>query len=826
MRYKGFLIDIILSALIPLAVASYLLKDIVFPLDGFIFYGDVLIYMEFGLKDFVDFCLYTWKIGEGASAGYLSLLPYFIYATLGQIFGYQLEVRIQILLLAALPSTSMYFAVKILSKRWFPRVIENSPKKLYFISFIAGLLYGFNYVNSNLTDPLGAAGLQYAYIFLPIIFAFFVEYLHEGSFKYLLILGIFSMFVAISPIWVVFFPVLAVGYLVFLLIFKRHERLSLVRRAFLLGIFLILLNMFWILPTLAAYLLGASGPFQEYQPAKRLSFEGMKAMYRLLDSIMFGHKTYYLFGMWPQNWNLVNIVIPILAFLTILLAKNKYVIYLIILATASTFLLKATNPPFGSLYYWLALHLPYGVGAVLANYSTWAYIQAFSYFFLISLILLILIKKGVKRRLYTVVAVILMLAVFYSTINGLYIDSQVYLPRFKPQDIPQVYYDVNNWLEQQPLDLKVLWIPSGGVPFWKGYIVTAFPETISKRTPVSGNLVLQALNRGESLEKVTTLLGIKYIIYHDDILESDEQLYKALSESKDFRRVALFTGNFKVKDNFNSPHSLLSLTKEYNGIDVELVEPKNLTLVRGEKYILKIRYHIPQEIIRMLDYQSIKSSRIWVFEAGSEFDPSRILYHHIGPTNLVTFNETDGILEFPLIINERYNGNAIDVYIDFYGSAFTRVTPLIYIGRFKVEPDYIQINVTVFENLGYKGSLFVNPTEAGKVIYYKRISPVEWEVIINASEPFILTFTEPYDRLWRAYVDGEAIDSIPLYGLVNGFVINKTGIIHIKIYYTLQTYYVAGMLVSLFTFISLAFILMAKGINAERSSLNRSLLAF
>ncbi|MEM3829242.1 MAG: hypothetical protein QXP36_08535, partial [Conexivisphaerales archaeon] len=61
----------------------------------------------------------------------------------------------------------------------------------------------------------------------------------------------------------------------------------------------------------------------------------------------------------------------------------------------------------------------------------------------------------------------------------------------------------------------------------------------------------------------------------------------------------------------------------------------------------------------------------------------------------------------------------------------------------------------------------------------------------------------PYDRLWRAYVNGKEVESTPLYGMVNGFQINDTGIIHIKLYYTLQTYYTIGLMVSLMSFISL-----------------------
>jgi hypothetical protein len=95
---------------------------------------------------------------------------------------------------------------------------------------------------------------------------------------------------------------------------------------------------------------------------------------------------------------------------------------------------------------------------------------------------------------------------------------------------------------------------------------------------------------------------------------------------------------------------------------------------------------------------------------------------------------------------------------------------------------------------------------ASSLLNYKQISPVEWEVTVNASSPFVLVFTEPYDRLWRAYVNSKEVEPIMLYGMVNGFPIIETGILHIRIYYTLQTYYNIGLFTSCISFVILAFL--------------------
>jgi len=53
----------------------------------------------------------------------------------------------------------------------------------------------------------------------------------------------------------------------------------------------------------------------------------------------------------------------------------------------------------------------------------------------------------------------------------------------------------------------------------------------------------------------------------------------------------------------------------------------------------------------------------------------------------------------------------------------------------------------------------------------------------------MLVFTEAYDPLWVAYVNGEKINSIPLYGVINGFWINQTGQLTITIEYEPQRWF-------------------------------------
>ncbi|MEM2335688.1 MAG: hypothetical protein QXZ64_05100, partial [Candidatus Bathyarchaeia archaeon] len=75
-------------------------------------------------------------------------------------------------------------------------------------------------------------------------------------------------------------------------------------------------------------------------------------------------------------------------------------------------------------------------------------------------------------------------------------------------------------------------------------------------------------------------------------------------------------------------------------------------------------------------------------------------------------------------------------------------------------------------------------------------------VKVNATEPFMLSFAESYDPLWFAYVNGERIQSIPLYGVINGFWINQTGLLEISIEYEPQKWFYMGSIISVSTLIA------------------------
>ena len=98
---------------------------------------------------------------------------------------------------------------------------------------------------------------------------------------------------------------------------------------------------------------------------------------------------------------------------------------------------------------------------------------------------------------------------------------------------------------------------------------------------------------------------------------------------------------------------------------------------------------------------------------------------------------------------------------------------------------------------------------------YTKINPTLYEVKIkNATRPYIMSLVETYDPLWKASYEIDTtqtenpdegmsnvtnegikdpkIPNIPLYSIINGFYVNKTGDYNLKIEYQPQKWFTQG----------------------------------
>ncbi|MEM2105312.1 MAG: glycosyltransferase [Candidatus Bathyarchaeia archaeon] len=91
----------------------------------------------------------------------------------------------------------------------------------------------------------------------------------------------------------------------------------------------------------------------------------------------------------------------------------------------------------------------------------------------------------------------------------------------------------------------------------------------------------------------------------------------------------------------------------------------------------------------------------------------------------------------------------------------------------------------------------------GVSITYEKVNPCLFRAYINADEAFTLIFSDTYDPLWKAFVDGEVVSPHLAYSIVNSYWINRTGQFTITIYFVGQFYADMSLIISTSSFVSI-----------------------
>ena len=98
--------------------------------------------------------------------------------------------------------------------------------------------------------------------------------------------------------------------------------------------------------------------------------------------------------------------------------------------------------------------------------------------------------------------------------------------------------------------------------------------------------------------------------------------------------------------------------------------------------------------------------------------------------------------------------------------------------------------------------IFMRETSAS--VTFKQLNPTKYEVEIkNIKEPAFLVFSESYDPFWKI----SGISSLPVYSLLNGFMIDKDGKYIVE--FEGQKYVYPGLVISGVTLIILIFLLLS-----------------
>jgi hypothetical protein len=110
------------------------------------------------------------------------------------------------------------------------------------------------------------------------------------------------------------------------------------------------------------------------------------------------------------------------------------------------------------------------------------------------------------------------------------------------------------------------------------------------------------------------------------------------------------------------------------------------------------------------------------------------------------------------------------------------------------------LNHSAFVEASYKAKLQSETMSPPKNLTWRKESPTLYEVQVKSEAPFILVFLQNYDRNWRVYVNSHQIpdeNHLKVNAFANGWLIEETGNLKIKIEYETQKLIRASAILSI-----------------------------
>lgn len=498
------------------------------------------------------------------------LFPFLALLLLFEKFGLSLVISQRILLGIAFSMSgfSMYYLTITLFN-----ISKKNEHYKYFAGFVSSSFYMFNQYTLTIW---AAPYFQYlcAYIFSPLLLAFCIKGLTIRNLKYAVLIPVVSLFftsMASNPTFVAVMMLPTLLYLFYYMVLgllrKKYRNVlyAVIFSAAVLAIYTGV-NSGWILPmmweiseaktevvtvwNLLSWLQWKSSYSSILNVIRLISFDGWWGGFKGMPC--FAYSSSYI-----TNPLLIaaSLMFPIIAFTSILLKKDRYVIFFSILVIIGTFLTKGIHQPLGWINQWLYFNLPtfwifrsverflaiivlsysYLIGVSVSSLYAWGRSEG-----TVSLNQNLKICKRILITSLTFFIILLIIAYPWPFWAGNVVHSgeeggEIGYPYHI--NVPPYYYNTAKWINSQSEDFRILSVPFKGpyVQYTWGYgggdiSLRLFRKPIidagygSTYTRLMSSTVYSHLrnNLTEQIGNVLGLMNIKYVLLHHD---TDWQFY-------------------------------------------------------------------------------------------------------------------------------------------------------------------------------------------------------------------------------------------------------------------------------------------------------------
>jgi hypothetical protein len=86
--------------------------------------------------------------------------------------------------------------------------------------------------------------------------------------------------------------------------------------------------------------------------------------------------------------------------------------------------------------------------------------------------------------------------------------------------------------------------------------------------------------------------------------------------------------------------------------------------------------------------------------------------------------------------------------------------------------------------------------DPGVEVSFERVNPTLYRARVRTEGPAVLVLAETYDPLWTVSGPGLEVGSVPVYGVTNGFAVDRSGTFEVTIEYEPQQSARLGQLLS------------------------------
>ncbi|MFB0561854.1 MAG: hypothetical protein ACETWM_11690, partial [Candidatus Lokiarchaeia archaeon] len=492
-----------------------------------------------------------------ASMVFTYMLPFFVLAF---AFRLSIEVLAKLMLLVGLFLTGFlsYIAVKDVSQR----AKGAKKEKIAFTSLVASFFY---MLNPWSMDRVGHYFLWTSYALAPLVLLLAIKLTQQDKLNYHLIFltSLVWSIASTSPFGVLFNTVLLFSWMLYSALLatlsRQYSRITLYTKALVLTSSLyILFNAHWILSYIT------SSMTQIVKPQYLLSWENVELLSRnsnFLNVIRLVGSWWPQVQYWPNPplyipWILASVILPLSALTALLIRRDKYTVYFSFMCILSIIVSMGSNGPFPQMYRWIVFDAPFSlaIGWLFRDPNKWNGLTALTYSFLLGISLSKILSYDFRRisinfaskfRYSTKPLTSVLIVLFIISSLTLYVGPTVYsyfTQIYTPVNVPKEYYRVNDWLKKQNGDFRVLWLAplshgtqvngllryswapdkpyTTGIDSWSSAKPSMAPATNEAKRYT--DFLYKSIMDGY-VDKYLAPLGVRYIVYHNDILGAETQ---------------------------------------------------------------------------------------------------------------------------------------------------------------------------------------------------------------------------------------------------------------------------------------------------------------